>query len=229
MVIASSSFNWWEAGSSGASVAEEQWLGAQPDDALVRRLARRDRTAQAALGVLYGRYSGAVYGLGLRMLGDAGQAEHLVQETFWRLWQHAGRYESGRVRLSTWLLRVARNRAISDLRAAACRPKLVRPTTVAASGEAETDELPVDVGDPAADVPELVWQSERRRLVRAALDRLPPEQREAVELAYFGGLTHREIAAHQAAPASTVKTRLALGLRKLAGQLSAQGLSAGAY
>ena len=194
-------------------------------------VAARDGSAQAALEVLYGRYCGAVYGLGLRMLGDVGQAEHLVQETFLRLWRFAETYEPNRVRLGTWLLRLARNKAISELRAAACRPKAALPRL--SSGAWETPNSGEGYGseqiDLGADVPDLVWEDERRRLIRAALLTLPAPQREAVELAYFRGLSHREIAVAQSAPATTVKTRLALGLRKLAQQLESQGLAAGAY
>jgi RNA polymerase sigma-70 factor, ECF subfamily len=203
---------------------------AQSDDTLVGMLPARDGAARAALAVLYARYGGAVYGLGLRMLGDTGAAENLVQETFWRLWQHADHYEPGRVRLATWLLRLARNRAISDLRAAACRPKLVTHRAISAEGDHSDAGGPlVEASDPSEDVPDLVWQAERRRLIREGLASLPPEQREVVELAYFRGLTHREIAAAQCAPPSTIKTRLALGLRKLALHLGKHGLSAQAF
>ena len=221
-------------GFSGITGGEraQQEPATESDDSLVALLPARDGAARAALAVLYGRYGSAVYGLGLRILGDAGAAENLVQETFWRLWQHADHYEPGRVRLATWLLRLARNRAISDLRAAACRPRLVSHRTLAASAEGEQADgmgPQVEPCDPAEDVAELVWQAERRRLIRQGLATLPAEQREVVELAYFRGLTHREIAAAQSAPPSTVKTRLALGLRKLALHLGQHGVSAAAF
>ena len=206
-------------------------LASLSDDALVTLVAERAGLAQAALEVLYERYCGAVYGLGLRMLGDVGQAEHLVQETFLRLWRAAETYEPNRVRLGTWLLRLARNKAISELRAAACRPKTAtpRPLDRAAGGPVAGDDGGAETIDLGPDVPELAWESERRRLIRAALLALPAAQREAVELAYFRGLTHREIAAAQAAPASTIKTRLALGLRKMAQQLASRGVYADSY
>ena len=227
MVIAASSFT--QAGQE----PNPRDVGPQSDDSLVGLLPARDNAARAAFTILYARYAGAVYSLGLRMLGDAGLAEHLVQETFWRLWQHADAYQPGRVRLSTWLLRLARNKAISDLRAAACRPRPVSHRSTGNGGTSGNAGDPGDMvpepSDPSPEVPELVWESERRRLIRRGLSALPAPQRQAIELAYFGGLTHREIAAVQSAPASTVKTRLQLGLRKLAGHLVESGLTADAY
>ncbi len=228
MVIAASSFT------QSGQEPDPRDVGPQSDDSLVGLLPLRDNPARAAFAILYARYAGAVYGLGLRMLGDAGLAEHLVQETFWRLWQHADAYQPGRVRLSTWLLRLARNKAISDLRAAACRPRLISHRSVTGHGgpggdAGEPSDLVPEPSDPSPEVPELVWESERRRLIRRGLNLLPAAQRQAIELAYFGGLTHREIAAVQSAPASTVKTRLQLGLRKLASNLLENGLTADAY
>jgi RNA polymerase sigma-70 factor (ECF subfamily) len=195
------------------------------DDELVARLVAQDVAAEAALAELYDRYSGAVYGLALRMLSEATVAEEVLQETFWRLWRFAGRYEPGRVRFITWLLRVATNLAISEQRRRGRRPRtspLAPPQTLDCEGEAPA---PVDVVDPDPDVPDQVWRAERQRAVTAGLATLPAVQRQAVELAYFGGKTHAEIAATQGAPLSTVKTRLALGLRKLADFLKGQGVT----
>jgi RNA polymerase sigma-70 factor (ECF subfamily) len=188
--------------------------GVTRDDDLVVLLPARDARAQEALATLYDRYSAAVYGLVRRMLGDVGLAEEVLQETFWRLWQHAASYEPGRVRFATWLFRIASNLAIGEIRRAARRP---RP--VASSGSGSDVSPPAALAalpDPDPDVPDQVWAGEQRRTIQAGLGTLPAEQRQALELAYFGGLSHAEIAAMQAAPLSTVKTRLALGLRKLA-------------
>jgi RNA polymerase sigma-70 factor (ECF subfamily) len=200
------------------------------DDDLVGLLPAHDEGAQAALAALYDRYAGAVYGLARRMVGDAGVAEDLLQETFWRLWQRADQYQPGRVRFATWLLRIATNLGTSELRRARCRPfdsftgsRVGRPAPLRPTGGADgpPPDEPVDL---TADVPEEVWLADQRRRVRAALGGLPPEQRQAVELAYFEGLTHAQIAATQRAPLSTVKTRLALGLRKLSVLLAHEGL-----
>ena len=194
------------------------------EDALMVTLTRRDAAAEAALAVLYDRYAGAVYGLGVRMLGDAAAAEEVLQEAFWRVWRYAGNYEPGRVRFITWLLRIATNLAISEQRKRARRPRTCSLTPPAAPGEAESERGAADVADPDPDVPDQVWLGEQRRAVTAALATLPAVQRQAVELAYFGGLTHAQIAARQDAPLSTVKTRLALGLRKLADFLNGNGV-----
>ena len=183
------------------------------DDDLVAAVPAHDSQAQAALATLYDRYSAAVYGLALRMLGDAGLAEDVLQETFWRVWQHAASYEPGRVRFGTWLFRIATNLAIGEIRRASRRPKTAPPAP--AEDLTQMDPLAA-LPDPDPEVPDQVWLAEQRRAVQAGLGTLPAEQRQALELAYFGGLSHSEIAAMQAAPMSTVKTRLALGLRKLA-------------
>ena len=90
-------------------------------------LGRQDAAAEAALAVLYERYAGAVYGLAVRMLGDAAAAEEVLQEAFWRVWRYAGNYEPGRVRFVTWLLRIATNLAISEQRKRARRPAHLVP------------------------------------------------------------------------------------------------------
>ncbi len=207
------------AGSAGTAVLA--------DDQLMASIRDHDARAEEALAVLYDRYSASVHALALRVVRDRRTAEEVLQETFWRVWRNAGQYEAGRVRFATWLLRVASNLAISELRQTGRRPVVAEQP----AQPADRDGAPSGVwgaagepADPAADVPELAWQAERRRLVAAALATLPAEQRHAVELAYFGGLTHREIAAAQGAPASTVKTRLALGLRKLGAVLAPQEL-----
>jgi RNA polymerase sigma-70 factor (ECF subfamily) len=161
------------------------------------------------------------------LLGDPPQAENVLQETFWRLWQHAARYEPGRVRFGTWLLRIATNQAISELRRAARRPRTVTQWDSTLEGTADSPPAIQELMDPASDVAEQVWQQEQRRLLTAGLRTLPPPQREAVELAYFGGLSHTRIAARQGAPLSTVKTRLSLGLQKLAAHLAMHGIVAG--
>jgi RNA polymerase sigma-70 factor (ECF subfamily) len=195
------------------------------DDDLVARLLARDEAAEAALAELYERYAGAVYGLALRMLSDAPVAEEVLQETFWRLWRYAGHYQAGRVRFVTWLLRVATNLAISEQRKRARRPRTSPLSPQPSPGGDGSEHAPAEVVDPDPEVPDQVWRGEQRRMVTAGLATLPAVQREAVELAYFKGLTHAEIAATQGAPLSTVKTRLALGLRKLADFLVGRGVS----
>lgn len=195
-------------------------LGGVADDQLVLVMRARQEPAERALAELYNRYSGAVHGLARRMLSDEGLAEEVLQETFWRVWRAADQYEPGRVRFGTWLLRITTNLAISERRRIARRPQMAVPRLL----EDGSDAPQVEAVDTAPDVPEQVWQAEQRRAVVAGLETLPQEQRQAVELAYFGGLSHSEIAACQGAPLSTVKTRLSLGLRKLADHLRSRRL-----
>jgi len=222
-----------------ASVAVARWPGRRfeigwperpglerqgAEDVLMVTLGRRDAAAEAALAVLYERYSGVVFGLAVRMLGDAAAAEEVLQESFWRVWRYAGNYEPGRVRFVTWLLRIATNLAISEQRKRARRPRTSSLTPPVSLGESEDEQGTADVADPDPAVPDQVWHAEQRRAVSAALATLPRAQRQAVELAYYGGLTHAQIAARQGAPLSTVKTRLALGLRKLADFMNGNGM-----
>ena len=194
------------------------------DDQLVLLLRGRELAAERALDELYARYSAAVFGLARRMLRDERLAEEILQETFWRVWRRAETYEPGRVRFATWLLRIAHNLAVSELRQESSRPRTHDPRPgCKTSGSGPALQEP----DTAPGVPEQVWQGERRRALAIGLAELPAEQRQAVELAYLGGLTHAQIAVRQGAPLSTVKTRLARGLRKLANHLRRQHMGPG--
>lgn len=209
------------------------------DEQLVRLMARHDDVAEA---VLYERYSASVYGLALQVVRSAGPAEELLQVAFWKLWEQAHRYEPGRVRFATWLLCITRNLAISERRSAARRPPLLHRLRRFVSTERGVDLNEAELGgtlsrasgaaqavgglvqtEPPAE--ETVWLAEQHRAIVDGLQALPLEQRQAVELAYFGGYSHSEIAAAQSAPVSTIKTRLSLGLRKLAAHLSEQGIT----
>jgi len=171
------------------------------DEHALRRLADGDADAIAEL---YDRHARRVYSLALRILGDAPDAEDVVQEVFVQAWRQASRYSAARGVVAAWLQTLARSRAIDRLRAR-------RAQTDAAGGESAPSEA-VDSGPP------IDWQfvsAEQTRLVRAALERLPILQRVAIELAYFEGLTHVEIAARLEQPLGTVKTRIRSGLMKL--------------
>ncbi len=173
-------------------------------------IAVRGPGAESALALLYERYAASVHGLAVRMVRDNGAAEEVLQDSFSLLWRSAGTYEPERVRFATWFLRTAHNRAVDEL-----RHRGRRPPPDPYDGDIGDAPQPEPV-DPEPGVHDQVLLAEQRHAVRAALDLLPQEQRQAVELAYFGGLSHTQIAAVQCAPASTVKTRLALGLKKLA-------------
>jgi RNA polymerase sigma-70 factor (ECF subfamily) len=166
---------------------------------------------QDALGVLYERYSRAVYSFSLRIVGDAQVAEEILQEVFVRAWQQGGSYQSARGSLITWLLSITHNLSIDEVRRRKRRPQKAdseEPETILAS-------LP----DEGSDVEEEVWLSSLRVSILDALQQLPAAQREAIELAYFQGLTQREIADTLGEPLGTIKTRMRLGMLKLREQL----------
>ncbi len=164
---------------------------------------------EAALALLYDQWSQRVHNLAFWILKDGDEAEDVVEETFWQAWRTASRYDERRGGASTWLLMIARSRALDRLRA---RRRLVDWTASPATTSAFLDlagaakpEAPDDRSETA----------ERQLTVAAALGALPLEQRQALELAFFGGLSHSEIAAHMAEPLGTVKTRIRLAMQKL--------------
>lgn len=160
-----------------------------------------------AIAALYDRYNALVYSLGLRMLNDREGAEELVQEVFLRAWRQAATYQPSLGRLSTWLLGIARNLAVDELRRRGARPQR-------AGGDSE--EQMATLATPQSDDPaEQASIAARREEIRRALDALPPAQRQVIEMAYYGGLTQSEIAERLGDPLGTVKTRMRLGTQKL--------------
>jgi RNA polymerase sigma-70 factor, ECF subfamily len=165
------------------------------DLSLILAISSGDESAMAAL---YDRYSSIVYSVALRVLGDTAAAEDVLQEVFMQLWRNPGVFNSSRGNLGAWLAVIARNRAIDGLRKR-------RPET-------DVEELIVGVE------PDLAGDAERSRAmekVRSALGAMPAVQRSALELAYFEGLSHSEIAAKTGEPLGTVKTRIRAGLLAL--------------
>lgn len=174
------------------------------DEELMQRLVYRDLTA---FRTLYTRYGNLVYSTALRVVRDAHIAEDMVQEIFLRIWRKPESYTATRGKFATWLTSVTRNRAVDEVRS---RNRRYRHET--ASPEEQERELP----GPETDEPGLRAElSDQRRLIRTALAQLPPEQRQTIELAYFGGLTQQEIAEQLNQPLGTVKTRIRLGMQKL--------------
>lgn len=184
------------------------------DDTLIARVAAGD---ERALEVLYDRYARIAYGLALRVLNNNTElAEDVVQEAFWRVWRRSDTYRAGRGQFVSWLFGIVHHLAIDELRRQQVRPQLVY----------EQDDRPLlrVLADQRTGVADQVLEDEQRRLIREALDRIPGEQREVIELAFFAGLSQSEIAEHLQNPIGTVKTRVRLGLRKLRELLTAQGI-----
>ncbi len=172
---------------------------------------------QQALGILYDRWVDSVHTLAHHVLGDADEAEDVLEETFWQAWRQAARYERSRGAVSTWLSTIARSRALDHLRARQRRAE--EPLEGVNPAAAEEDARAAALSS-AMDPHRAAEASERTRDVAAALTRLPAEQREVIELAYFGGLSQSEIAERTALPLGTVKTRARLALEKLRSPLA---------
>jgi RNA polymerase sigma-70 factor (ECF subfamily) len=185
------------------------------DDALLARVANGD---SQALDLLYERYARLVYSLALRILNDGDLAEDIVQETFWRVWRRSETFRTGRGSVVGWISGIARNLSIDELRRQRTRPNEVRDT--------EANPVLREMVDGRMDVVGVALENERRRLIAAALQQMTPEQRQAIELAYFGGLSQSEIAERLHSPIGTIKTRIRSGLRKLREILTAQHLGA---
>ena len=179
---------------------------------LLRRIAGGD---EVALGALYDRRSGVVHALVLQLVGDADDAEDVVEEVFWQAWRQAGRYEASRGSVATWLVTIARSRALDRLRAMRRRREDRLPESDG-EGVGQLDVLLGAYGDTAHQAE----HADVATMVASALSELPREQQEALDLAYFGGLSQSEIALRIGQPLGTVKTRTRLGLQKLREKLS---------
>jgi RNA polymerase sigma-70 factor, ECF subfamily len=165
-----------------------------------------------ALELLYDRYGGLAYSVSIRVLGDPGKAEDVVQDVFLKLWTNADRFDPARGSLRTWLLTAVRNRSIDYLRGRGAHERF----------EKEIPEGVVAAG-PGSDPWREVSLAMEREVVRQAVESLPSEQKQAVELAYFGGYSHSEIAELARVPLSTVKGRMRLGMEKLHSYLQGRG------
>jgi RNA polymerase sigma-70 factor (ECF subfamily) len=176
------------------------------DTALVALIARRD---EGALSALYDRYSRLAFSLAMRIVGERALAEEITADAFVSLWRAAGSFTEERGRFVTWLLSVVRHRAIDELRRLNVRPE---GTSVELNEALQSTALPDGLDD-------LMDVRQRQVIVRSALASLPAPQREALELAYFGGLTQQEIADKTGTPLGTIKTRIRLGLLKMRDEL----------
>jgi RNA polymerase sigma-70 factor, ECF subfamily len=187
---------------------------AETDRRLLDGVAAGDADALAAL---FDRHGSVVLGLLTRMLGRGGEADEVLQEVFLWLWAHPRRYDAGRSSLRGWLLVLARSRALDVIRAD--RSRRAREEGVERERPAVFE--PRHVAD--------LEQRERQRRLRAALVTLPAEQRRCIELAFFAGLSHTQIATRLEQPLGTVKSRIQLGMAKLRGALAPVAMGGPAF
>jgi RNA polymerase sigma-70 factor (ECF subfamily) len=183
------------------------------DEQLVALVANGD---SSALEQLYDRYVRQCFGLAIRLLGETSLAEEVVQEVFLKLWSRPERYSAQRGNFGSWLLSVVHNRCIDELRR--------RSRTEVTLEDPVTGSLLDTEPDPDMDPGDQVMLSEQRREVRQALAAIAPNNRQILELAYFGGLSQSEIAARLGQPLGTVKTRMRSGLQQLRSLLDPSGM-----
>lgn len=168
-----------------------------------------------AMDILYQRYSKYAYSLAYRIVHDSTIAEDIVQDAFLSIWRKAASYQEQQGSVRSWLQAIVHHRAIDKVRASAHRDAQWTPL------QTENEQ------DPPSEQPEVweeVWLHERASLIRSVLALLPPEQRQVIELAYFGGYTHAEIAEGWNIPLGTVKGRMRLGLQKMKQLLCQRGV-----
>jgi RNA polymerase sigma-70 factor (ECF subfamily) len=182
---------------------------AADDRALLRSVAAGDKEA---LRQLYARHSAVLFALALKVLSDRAEAEDVLQEAFVQIWKTAGSFDEGRGKPIGWLIMLTRSRAIDRLRS---RKTRTRVTETVAKDASQTAEPRTPADEALA--------SEAQRTIRAALKSLPSEQRVAIEMAYFGGLTQFEIAQQLSQPLGTVKTRIRSGMMRLRELLGGAG------
>lgn len=173
------------------------------DEALVTRVVQRDLEA---FTLLYDRYGPAIYATAAHMLGPA-DAEEIVQEVFLRFWKRAHQFDRERGFFRPWFMTIARYCMLDELRRRNQQQRLI--------AAADIDQVLLSAPNPIADVEQIVQQRQDSKTVLQALQMLPAEQRQALILAYFGGLSQTSIAKHLNWPLGTVKKRIKLGMQKL--------------
>lgn len=183
---------------------------------LVRQVANGD---EDALGVLYDRFGRAVYSLCLRIVHDGTTAEELTQEVFVRLWRNAANFDATRAQLKTWLLRIAHNLALNEVRRRQSRPIIAQ--------DVELEDVSARLPDTTVenDPVSSTWMRERAVIIQGALAQLPASQRRAIELAFYQGLSQAEVAATEGDPLGTVKSRIRMGMRHLRELLAEAGIN----
>lgn len=157
-----------------------------------------------ALSEIHARYAGLVFSIALKSLSDQASAEEIVQQVFTKVWQHAWQYHFEKGKFSSWVTTITRHQCIDEL-----RRRRIPPLTDARDWQLLERQASKD--DPVQEAQDLFEQAH----IREALEMIPTEERIVIELAFWGGMTHQEIALHSHSPLGTVKTRLRLGKRRL--------------
>ena len=170
---------------------------------------------EVAIEMLYERYHRYAYALAYRILRDPVAAEDIVQDAFLSIWRKASSYQAQTGSVQSWIQAIVRNRSIDKIRASVHRDYQWSPLQLENEQDPPSEE---------PDVWEQAWQSEQHRIIREVMEQIPEEQRMVIELAYFGGLTHAEIAEQYRIPLGTVKGRMRLGLQKMKSLLAERGL-----
>jgi RNA polymerase sigma-70 factor (ECF subfamily) len=196
----------WRASQLLPLVADAASRTSLSDGALLTAMRRGD---EAAAGTLYDRHSSTVMALTFRMVRERADAESIVLETFMQAWRDAGRFDASRGSALSWLITIARTRALDFLRTAGRQAKLMPVRVEDMPAESFASE------ERTASASHAVEQREQQQAVAAALRTLPDNQRVAIELAFYEGLSHSEIAERLGEPLGTVKTRIRLGMTKL--------------
>jgi len=174
--------------------------GEPEKEELLSRIARGD---QKAFSAFYDQFAHGLYSLVFRMLNDPKETEDVLQEGFVQIWKKASTYDGKRSSAFTWAVMIMRNKAIDHIRSRQRQSRLVEEAALEFSQEPEGRE------------DDVVSQHEQRAMVRAALEKIPCEQRQAIDLAFFSGLTQMQIAEKLGEPLGTVKARIRRGLLKL--------------
>ena len=177
-------------------------------------LAQSAKGDQRAFAALYDRLSGPLYSLAVKMLGDANEAQDALQDVFVQIWRRAASYDSSQSSVFSWAMLMTRSRVIDRLRARGRRLHVV-----ASSIDDESSSVAIDAS-AAEDTTDTVDRNDEAMRLRSVLEKLPTDQRQAIELAFFGALTHHEIADRLQQPLGTIKARIRRGLLKLRGRVA---------
>ena len=196
------------------STSNKMSSGQVSDEILAARVAQGDR---AALETLYDHHAATVLGISLKIIGDRATAEDVLQEIFWRVWQSAVTYQSRRESFIRWLFRIARGIAMDAYRRRSARPQTITET-------ANTNPLLGEMPDSDIQVAEQARSNLNPRKIRNVMTALSREQRQVIEMAYFGGMTRQEIAEATGEALETIQTRARLGLQKLRKELEREEL-----